>query len=124
MSLSDDVEAFAMKHTAHGTVMGDATEETPSGFDLTIRCSCGETFPVRLTRRWRSTTSSPKPNGTDARRTDAEARRPTLYAALGFSQLPSRDDAQQIPPLAASTRYARGRRTGACPRVQGMVPPG
>src|SRR5690242_7672424 len=89
MSFRDDVKAFAMKHTAHGTVMGDATEDTPSGYDRMIRCSCGETFPVRLTRRWRSTTSSPRPNGTDARRTDAQARRPTLYAALGFSSYPA-----------------------------------
>ena len=49
MSLTDDVKAFAMKHTAHGTVAGDATEETPSGYDLTLWCSCGESFAVRVT---------------------------------------------------------------------------
>ena len=49
MSLNDDVSAFAMKHTAHGPVTGDATEETPSGYDLTLSCSCGEVFAVRVT---------------------------------------------------------------------------
>src|SRR5262245_51046370 len=38
-----------MKHTAHGTVTGDATEETPAGYDLTLWCSCGETFAIRVT---------------------------------------------------------------------------
>jgi hypothetical protein len=49
VSLTDDVKAFAIKHTAHGTVTGDATEETPSGYDLTLWCSCGARFAVRVT---------------------------------------------------------------------------
>jgi hypothetical protein len=53
VSPTDDVKAVAMKYTAHGTVTGDATEQTPPGCGLELRSSCGggEVFAGHVTPR-------------------------------------------------------------------------
>lgn len=38
-----------VSRAAHGQLTCDATEETPTGYDLTLWCSCGETFAIRVT---------------------------------------------------------------------------
>lgn len=43
-SVSDDIERFVRKHRPHGQLVGDATEPTLSGYQVTITCPCGVVF--------------------------------------------------------------------------------
>lgn len=43
-SLLTDVRDFVARHRAHGTLTADASEPTPEGYLLTVRCPCGVEF--------------------------------------------------------------------------------
>jgi len=44
MTISDEIEAFIRQHDGDGQLVGDATEPSPSGDQLTITCPCGVMF--------------------------------------------------------------------------------
>jgi len=44
-----ELAQFVTRHRACGTMTGDATEPEPSGYMLTVSCSCGVSF-VRWVR--------------------------------------------------------------------------
>jgi hypothetical protein len=39
-----DLRDFVARHRAHGQLTADATEPTPEGYMLTVRCPCGVWF--------------------------------------------------------------------------------
>jgi len=39
-----DLTAFVQDHRHHGLLVGDASEPGPSGYRVTVACSCGVTF--------------------------------------------------------------------------------
>jgi len=49
MSLTDDIKAFVFGHRAHGTVTTKASEATDEGYDVRLRCTCGQQFEVFVT---------------------------------------------------------------------------
>jgi len=49
VSLTDDLRAFAVVHWAHGTVTYTASAATASGYNLRLRCSCGQHYFVFVT---------------------------------------------------------------------------
>jgi hypothetical protein len=44
MTISDEIEAFIRQHRGDGQLVGDATEPSPNGDQLTITCHCGVMF--------------------------------------------------------------------------------
>ena len=50
MSLTDDLRAFAVVHGGHGTVTYTASSATESGYDLRLRCTCGQHYYVFVTQ--------------------------------------------------------------------------
>ncbi len=46
-SVTEDLEAFVARHRSCGDLTGDATDPTPSGYLVWIRCPCGVVF-----QRW------------------------------------------------------------------------
>ena len=49
MSLTDDLRAFAVVHSVHGTVTYTVSAATESGYDLRLRCTCGQHYYVFVT---------------------------------------------------------------------------
>ena len=49
MSLTDNLRQFAVAHRRGGTVIYTASAETASGYDLRLRCTCGQSYYVYVT---------------------------------------------------------------------------
>jgi hypothetical protein len=49
VSLTDDLRSFAVVHRVHGTVTYTAPAETPTGYDLRLRCTCGQHCHIFVT---------------------------------------------------------------------------
>jgi len=49
MSLTDDVKAFALSQGRHTRVTTKAREATETGYDLRLRCTCGQAYCVYVT---------------------------------------------------------------------------
>jgi hypothetical protein len=49
MSLTDDLRAFVFAHRVHGTMTSKVSAETESGYDLRLRCTCGQSYYVFVT---------------------------------------------------------------------------
>jgi hypothetical protein len=49
VSLTDDLRSFAIPYGAHGTVTYTATAATETGYDLRLRCTCGQSYYVYVT---------------------------------------------------------------------------
>jgi hypothetical protein len=49
MSLTDDLRQFAMVHRGHGAVTYAVTSATEHGYDLRLRCTCGQSYYVYVT---------------------------------------------------------------------------
>jgi len=49
VSLTDDLRQFAVAHRRCGTVTYTAIAATESGYDLRLRCTCGQSYYVYVT---------------------------------------------------------------------------
>jgi len=49
VSLTDGIKAFVFGHRVHGTVTTKASEATETGYDLRLRCTCGQAYYVYVT---------------------------------------------------------------------------
>jgi hypothetical protein len=49
ISLTDDLRSFAGVHRGHGTVTYTSSAATEDGYDLRLRCTCGQSYYVFVT---------------------------------------------------------------------------